>query len=100
VLKDVNVTSQTVESDTQNADVTKTICRFEVKLTENFRFDAPSVSRLSAVAGQYNAANSPQQSPSWDANSSLASQEIRLKLWKLNVHFRAHNSPPLVHIIP
>jgi len=29
------VTSQTVQSDTQNADVIKTICWFEVKLTEN-----------------------------------------------------------------
>ena len=43
--------------------------------------------------------DSLQQSPS-KANSSLASQKFRLRLWNPIVYFRAHNSPPLVHTIP
>ena len=35
-----------------------------------------------------------QQSPSWEANSSSATQEIHHILRNPNVHYRAHNSPP------
>jgi len=41
-------------------------------------------------------ANSVQQSPSWEVNSYLHSQEIAQILWNLIVHYHAHKSPTLV----
>jgi len=39
------------------------------------------------------------QSPSWEANNHLASQEIPCLLWNPKIHYHVHKSPPLVPIL-
>jgi hypothetical protein len=43
--------------------------------------------------------NFVEQSPSWEAYSHSASQEITLLLWKTKVRYRVHKRPPQVPIL-
>jgi hypothetical protein len=43
--------------------------------------------------------NSMEQSPSWEAKTPSATQEIPRSFWNLNVHHRIHKSPQPIPIL-
>ena len=61
------------------------------------KFKKRCVIRINGIAKKWN--NSLQQSASWRANSSSASQELLRVVWHPNVHCRVHNSPAHIHIL-
>jgi hypothetical protein len=62
-------------------------------------FKSWHVSLPAAILLNYELSDSITYCPSWEANSSSASQEIPRILWNPNVHCHAHTSPPHVLIL-
>jgi hypothetical protein len=55
--------------------------------------------RLLSYLLNYSLTHSMQQSPSWEANRFVASQEIPRILWIQKFHYRLHKCPPPVSIV-
>ena len=62
-------------------------------------FKSWHVSLPAAILLNYNLSDSVTYCPSWEANSSSASQEIPRIVWNPIVHCHAHSSPPHVPVL-
>jgi hypothetical protein len=58
-----------------------------------------SIHNCNATWRHTNLTNSTEQSPFWEANSSLAGQEIPRILWNPKFNYRVHKRPPPVPIL-
>jgi hypothetical protein len=58
-----------------------------------------AATKRDSLRSKYLLAYSMEQSPSWEAKMSWATQEIPRILWNPNVHHRTHKSPPPVPVL-